>query len=113
MNYDCLTSECSTTDSECDALTSTNRFAVSGKCPYLDVIDPTLSTYRNPKSVFTLSGIAPGSLRLKPEKPDMMLNIKREIYLVDLFVEFDDAVVYTVPANPVCEFTGYESFTEE
>jgi hypothetical protein len=113
LNYDPLTSECSTTEGECDALTSDNRFAVVGKCPFLDVIDVTDSDYRNPLSVFTLSGIAPNSLRIKPEKPDTLLNISKEIYTSDFFVEFDDVVVYNVSANPVCVFSGYENFTSD
>ena len=113
LNYDILTDICSSTDLECDAIDSTNRFAVAGKCPYTDITDVDSPYYRDPKSVFHLSGIMPGLLRIKPERLDEYLDVKKEIYVVDIPVEFSDAIEYNTPANPICSFKGYETFIPE
>lgn len=56
-NYDFSTQNCSVTNAKCDALTVTNRYSRTFRCPYTNIQDSSDPHYRKPGTWYNYAGI--------------------------------------------------------
>jgi hypothetical protein len=104
-NFNQTTQKCSTTNNECDAITTSNAYSVQGNCPYPNITDPTDSTYRNPTNYFTITGVRTWTIKLHQAENIDQLDILPPVFHSTISIDYTIDEYTTVDVNPFIELT--------
>lgn len=110
--YNRVNFTCEFTGNECDARTVKNLHSTEGKCPYCEIEDDTLDTYRGGRSLYQKYNVNGSSVSVKTPIPLDDLSLVKPLYRYEVEATLEYVQILDLPQPPLCDLTSIEETIE-